>query len=262
VPFVACLATPPAGWLLGLSPLLRGQERGLSILPQPQRFKFSPFNRQAAGCLELSDACTVTEGAPLRAPPAGAFTLSLPDGAASSSSSSRRVRDCPLAAGSERERRGWMAAIAAARGRPARALPDEAVLVQLASLTRSVAAEGGASLALRIQKRLAERHAGDADLEALLARVPGASQMVHALLAALRTACEADEDEAGALRQRGAVLAAKLSVLLRCKLVDAAALAQTAHALTHAAELAVAKQARELPRDHPPARDLPSWPPL
>ena len=208
---------------------------------------------QAAGCIELSDSVQVCAGVSLRSPPSGSFTLTLPP--VSRGDKVGKKQDYPLSAGSDREMHAWMRAIVAARGKPAHALPDETVLHQLASFTGNVAADGGSSFAVRIQKHIAEKYATSHDLEQLLGRAPGTSQMLRASLGAMQHVH--GEEAALELKQRCTVLAAKLAVLLRCKLLEPAELSQTGSALKHAVELAMQKRGRVQPTGPSAMRLLP-----
>ena len=201
-----------------------------------------------AGQIELTAECTVTEGVELRSPPPGALTLGVP---ASAGTPARSYR---LAAGTEEERAKWVSALRAAFGESPREPPPPALVSQLASLSGSVTAAGGSSLAVRLQKKLAMQAASDADLEVTLGRVPG-------MLLALRAAQAAYElvhgtDAAAELNRRCCILAAKAAVLIRRELV-AGGLGVARGAVRHLLETAVAKDSRVRPANRRAVHLLP-----
>lgn len=152
-----------------------------------------------------------------------------------------------IGAGSVDERARWVAALRDAIGRPmAREPPPREALEQLASLSGSVTAQGGSSLAVRIQKHLATENASDKDLARVLSKGVG----LLPLLRALQAAHEHVHGRPAALElhRSACLLGAKAGVLLRQRgLIPASALEPAAAALDRALSLAVAKERRVRP---------------
>merc|ERR1712138_151183 len=102
-----------------------------------------------------------------------------------------------------------------------------------------VTVEGGTSFTVRIQKHYATKHASDDDIPRALSRVAGAAEMLRAMQRAHRSVAGAAA--ADALNRSFFVIAAKVVVLLRCKLVVDADMKTVDAVLCRAAEQAIEK---------------------
>lgn len=249
-----------SGWLLKTGPVSSWKPPKWSqrffVLVGGTLYYYRPQELdEQAGRIELSSQCTISEGVTLRSSPAGAFAVSVP--AQSSDEPGVRVsaRTYRMSAGSTEEMRRWVAAIRMALGQPARESPPTSALEHMATLTGSVTAAGGSSFAVRIQKHLAMQQASDEDLSSLLGRRPGLLLAFRAMLTAHGHA-HGDASRAD-VHRRCCVIAAKVGVLLRCRLLSPEALEPCAAALRQACEQVRHKESIVRPKDRGSSRLLP-----